>query len=300
MSCSFVLDVNSTFAIAAILANASPLKPIDVTVSKSSADLILLVACLSNAISKSSWAIPFPSSVIFIYEIPPFFISTVILVAPASIEFSIISFITDAGLSITSPAAILFIVAYNMCQWRPFVRLVKTAPKSDIAVLVITFMLTVVFDLVVAIEVGMVLACLLFMKRMSDETHVDSWTYVDDDTPDVDAHLKKLPLQIRVYEITGPLFFGAADAIEHIVVKDFTTCLVLRMRSVPAIDSTAMNALFNLTKVCENKGITLVFSHVNEQPMKVMEKAGFVELVGRKNFCPNISAALAHAEEISI
>lgn len=147
---------------------------------------------------------------------------------------------------------------------------------------------------------GMVLACLLFIKRMSEETHIDGWTYVDDDTPDVDAHLKKLPLQIRVYEITGPLFFGAADAIEHIVVKDFTTCLVLRMRSVPAIDSTAMNALFNLTKVCENKGITLVFSHVNEQPMKVMEKAGFVELVGRENFCPNISAALAHAEEISI
>ena len=100
----------------------------------------------------------------------------------------------------------------------------------------------------------MVLACLLFIKRMSEETHVDGWTYVDDDTPDVDEHLKKLPLQIRVYEITGPLFFGAADAIEHIVVKDFTTCLVLRMRSVPAIDSTAMNALFNLTKVCENQG----------------------------------------------
>ena len=110
MSCSFVLDVNSTFAIAAILANASPLNPIDVTVSKSSADLILLVACLSNAISKSSWAIPFPSSVIFIYDIPPFLISTVILSAPASIEFSTISFITDAGLSITSPAAIWFIV----------------------------------------------------------------------------------------------------------------------------------------------------------------------------------------------
>ena len=197
-------------------------------------------------------------------------------------------------------AAILFIVAYNMCQWRTFVHLIRTAPKSDIIVLFATFILTILFDLVVAIEIGMVLACLLFIKRMSEETHIDGWTYVDDDTPDVDAHLKKLPLQIRVYEITGPLFFGAADAIEHIVVKDFTTCLVLRMRSVPAIDSTAMNALFNLTKVCENKGITLVFSHVNEQPMKVMEKAGFVELVGRENFCPNISAALAHAEEISI
>ena len=140
-------------------------------------------------------------------------------------------------------AAILFMVAYNMCQWRTFVDLVKTAPKSDIIVLLTTFFLTVLFDLVVAIEIGMVLACLLFIKRMSEETHVDSWTYVDDDTPDINENLKKLPLQIRVYEITGPLFFGAADAIEHIIVKDFTKCLVIRMRSVPALDTTAMNAL---------------------------------------------------------
>lgn len=195
-------------------------------------------------------------------------------------------------------AAILFVIAYNMCQWRTFVHLIRTAPKSDIIVLLTTFILTVVFDLVVAIEIGMVLACLLFIKRMSEETHVDSWTYVDDDTPDVDEHLRRLPLQIRVYEIIGPLFFGAADAIEHIVVKDFTTCLILRMRSVPALDSTALNALQNLTKVCESKGITLVFSHVNEQPMKVMVKSGFVDLVGKENFCPNIRAALDHAEKI--
>ena len=195
-------------------------------------------------------------------------------------------------------AAILFIVAYNMCQWRTFAHLLKTAPKSDIIVLISTFVLTVIFDLVVAIEIGMVLACLLFIKRMSEETHAESWTYVDDDTQDVDEQLRKLPLQIRVYEITGPLFFGAADAIEHIVVKDFTTCLVLRMRSVPAIDSTAMNALQDLICVCESKGITVVFSHVNEQPMKVMQKTGFVELVGEENFCPNISAALKRAEEI--
>ena len=195
-------------------------------------------------------------------------------------------------------AAILFVVSYNMCQWRTFVHLIRTAPKSDIIVLLTTFILTVVFDLVVAIEIGMVLACLLFIKRMSEETHVDSWTYVDDDTPDVDEHLRRLPLQIRVYEITGPLFFGAADAIEHIVVKDFTTCLILRMRSVPALDSTALNALQNLTKVCESKGITLVFSHVNEQPMKVMVKSGFVDLVGKDNFCPNIRAALEYAEKI--
>ena len=195
-------------------------------------------------------------------------------------------------------ATILFIVAYNMCQWRTFVNLVKTAPKSDIIVLVTSFVLTVIFDLVVAIEVGMVLACLLFIKRMSEETKVNGWTYVDEDTPDVDEHLQKLPLQIRVYEISGPLFFGAASVIEEIVVKDFTTCLVLRMRSVPALDSTALNALKDLVQVCKSKGITIVFSHVNDQPMKVMEKAGFIELVGEENFQPSISAALDRAEEI--
>ena len=195
-------------------------------------------------------------------------------------------------------AAILFVVAYNMCQWRPFAHLIQTAPKSDILVLLVTFFLTVVFDLVVAIEIGMLLTCLLFMKRMSDETHVDSWTYVDDDSDAVNDHMQKLAKEIRVYEITGPLFFGAANAIEHIVVKDFTKCLVLRMRSVPALDSTAMNALQNLVKYCEAKGITPIFSHVNEQPMHVMEKSGFVELVGKDNFCTNISDALKHAEEL--
>ena len=195
-------------------------------------------------------------------------------------------------------AAILFVVAYNMCQWRPFTHLIQTAPKSDILVLLATFFLTVVFDLVVAIEIGMLLTCLLFMKRMSDETHVDSWTYVDDDSDAVNDHMQKLAKEIRVYEITGPLFFGAANAIEHIVVKDFTKCLVLRMRSVPALDSTAMNALQNLVKYCEAKGITPIFSHVNEQPMHVMEKSGFVELVGKDNFCANISDALKHAEEL--
>ena len=195
-------------------------------------------------------------------------------------------------------AAILFVVAYNMCQWRPFAHLIQTAPKSDILVLLATFFLTVVFDLVVAIEIGMLLTCLLFMKRMSDETHVDSWTYVDDDSDAVNDHMQKLAKEIRVYEITGPLFFGAANAIEHIVVKDFTKCLVLRMRSVPALDSTAMNALQNLVKYCEAKGITPIFSHVNEQPMHVMEKSGFVELVGKDNFCANISDALKHAEEL--
>ena len=195
-------------------------------------------------------------------------------------------------------AAILFIVAYNMCQWRTFLQLVKTAPKSDILVLVVTFVLTVVFDLVVAIEIGMILACLLFIKRMSEETKAESWVYTDDDTVAVNENLRKLPAEIRVYEVSGPLFFGASDAIEHIVVEESAKCLVLRMRAVPALDSTAMNALTALTKTCESKGVTIVFSHVNEQPMKVMKKAGFVALAGEENFCPNITAALERAEEI--
>ena len=195
-------------------------------------------------------------------------------------------------------AAILFIVAYNMCQWRTFLQLVKTAPKSDILVLVVTFVLTVLFDLVVAIEIGMILACLLFIKRMSEETKAESWVYTDDDTVAVNENLRKLPAEIRVYEVSGPLFFGASDAIEHIVVEESAKCLVLRMRAVPALDSTAMNALTALTKTCESKGVTIVFSHVNEQPMKVMKKAVFVALAGEENFCPNITAALERAEEI--
>ena len=197
-------------------------------------------------------------------------------------------------------AAILFIVAYNMCQWRTFAHLVKTAPKSDIIVLITTFVLTVIFDLVVAIEIGMVLACLLFIKRMSEETRAESWTYIDDedDTPESDQEMQKLPRQIRVYNISGPLFFGAADIIEQVIVKEYTTCLILRMTGVPALDSTALNALQDLVTFCKSKGITVVFSHVNEQPMKVMTKAGFVKLVGEDNFCPNITAALQHAENI--
>ena len=192
-------------------------------------------------------------------------------------------------------AAILFMVAYNMCQWRTFLHLCKTAPKSDILVLVVTFVLTVVFDLVVAIEMGMVLACLLFMKRMSDEAEVKGWKYFDADNDPDGMALREVPLHVRVYEITGPMFFGAADQIAQITLKDFTKCLVLRMRGVPALDATAMHALEQLCDVCEKKGVQLVFSHVNEQPYRTMEKAGFVDRVGADNFCPRIETALERA-----
>lgn len=200
-------------------------------------------------------------------------------------------------------AAILFMVAYNMSEWRKFLYLCKTAPKSDILVLVVTFVLTVVFDLVVAIEVGIVMAAILFMKRMSDVTEVEGWKYFDEDDEqkqDPDAlSLRKVPAQTYVYEVSGPLFFGAADKILKITVSEKQKCLVLRMRSVSAIDATAMHNLEQLQKDCKKHNVNLIFSHVNEQPMKVMRKAGFVESVGEENFCAHIDDALKRAEELN-
>ncbi len=192
-------------------------------------------------------------------------------------------------------AAILFMVAYNMCGWRTFANLCKTAPKSDIIVLLMTFALTVIFDLVVAIEAGMIIACLLFMKRMSEETEVRGWTYYDDESDPDAIELRDIPKGIRVYEISGPMFFGAADRLADITLKDFTKCLVIRMRGVPAVDATAMHSLEQLYEDCKRHNVQLVFSHVNEQPYKTMQKDGFVDLIGADNFCAHIDDALARA-----
>ena len=197
-------------------------------------------------------------------------------------------------------AAILFMVAYNMCGWRTFAHLCKTAPKSDIIVLVATFVLTVVFDLVLAIEVGLIVTCFLFIKRMSEESVIEGWEYFDEEEDDPMAIDKKIvPKHVRVYEISGPMFFGMADQIaENIHAKDFTRVMIIRMRGVPALDATAMKSLEDLQKRAVAKNIQLVFSHVNEQPMRTMEKDGFVDLVGREHFCPNIDAALEHAASL--
>ena len=195
-------------------------------------------------------------------------------------------------------AAILFMVAYNMCQWRTFVHLCKTAPKSDIIVLVLTFVLTVVFDLVIAIEIGMGLAIVLFMKRMSEESVIKSWKYFDPEEDPDGMNLKPLPRQVRVFEISGPLFFGDAGRIANIDFKDFTKVIILRMRGVPALDATAMHALEELYDRLNEKGIRLVFSHVNEQPMRTMQKDGFIEKVGKDNFRPHIDDAIDWAGKI--
>lgn len=200
----------------------------------------------------------------------------------------------------TTLAAVLLVVAWNMADWTSFFHLCKTAPKSDVIVLVATFFLTVFFDLVVAIEVGVVLAALLFMKRMAETADVTAWKYADE--PDVTLgeaeKMRDIPHSIRVFEISGPLFFAAADEILAITSDKSTKVIVIRMRSVPAIDASAMRSLRDLAARAKKKHITLIFSHVNEQPMSVMKKDHFIELIGEEHFLPNIVEALDYAEAL--
>lgn len=205
-----------------------------------------------------------------------------------------------ALIPMTTLAAVLLIVAANMADWTSFLRLCKTAPKSDVIVLVATFFLTVFFDLVVAIEVGVVLASLLFMKRMAETADVKSWKYTEqpDVTPGEAEKLRAIPRSIRVFEISGPLFFAAADQLLAINSKQYTRVIIIRMRSVPAMDASAMKSLRELADRAKKKNITLIFSHVNDQPMSVMQKDGFVEYVGRENFRSNIVEALDYAESL--
>ncbi len=194
-------------------------------------------------------------------------------------------------------AAILINVAYNMCQYKQFIHIVKTSPKSDILVLVATFLLTIIFDLVVAIEFGVLAACVLFMRRMSDETTIESWKYTEDENEDNESLDRRIvPEYIRVYELNGPLFFAVVGQISKIKPKPYTKCIILRMRSVTSVDTDALQALEAFVKKCHKKGVAVIFSHVNSQPTKAMQKSGLYDLVGKENFCINIDKALKKAE----
>jgi SulP family sulfate permease len=197
-------------------------------------------------------------------------------------------------------AAILFIVAYNMCGWKNIRNTIKYAPKSDIIVLFVTLIFTVIFDLVVAIGVGLVLAALLFMKRMADVTEAHDWIEsVDDEDTDPDnISLKKIPANTKVYEINGPMFFAASEKFRYVLDEKKIDVLCIRMRNVPAIDSTGVEVLRDIVKRCEKHNIKVIFSHVNEQPMRAMNKAGFTERVGKENFCDHIDTALIRAAEL--
>ena len=195
-------------------------------------------------------------------------------------------------------AAILFIVAYNMSEWREFKAIVKTSPKSDIFVLVLTFVLTIAFDLVVAIAVGLILSTLLFMKRMSDETNAYGWKEIDEATDEDNVNLKVIPEGASVFEITGPIFFGAATKFTDTLSSTDKKVLILRMRSVPAIDATGIHAFETILKNFEKKGKTLIISHANEQPLKALKKSGLYTRIGKENFKRNIDDALKRASEI--
>lgn len=203
-----------------------------------------------------------------------------------------------AMIPMTTLAAVLIVVAWNMCDWKAFLHLMKKAPKSDIIVLVGTFFLTVIFDLVVAIEVGIVVSALLFMKRMAEVSDVKAWKYIEQpDVTEGEAEtLLSVPKEIRVYEISGPMFFAAADQLAYIDTKKYTKFLIIRMRSVPSIDASAMRALHELADRTAKKKIHLVFSHVNEQPLSVMKKDGFYERIGADYFQSNIVDAIRFAE----
>ncbi len=193
-------------------------------------------------------------------------------------------------------AAILFMVAYNMCEWRQFVKICKTAPKSDILVLVVTFVLTVVFDLVVAIEVGMIIAVVLFMKRMADVAHIRTWSEKPHENDS--ERLKEIPKHTEVVEFEGPMFFASAEKFSKIPMGEDIKVIILRMRNVPALDATAMRSLNEIYSICKHSGRTLLLSHANEQPLSVMKKAGFIDKVGEEHFLANIDEALAYAEKV--
>lgn len=196
-------------------------------------------------------------------------------------------------------AAILFVVAYNMSEWREFLGIIKSSPKSDIFILVLTFLLTVIFDLVVAICVGFVLTTILFMKRMADVTEVLSWKYPDENNDVDNIRYKVVPKNTLVYEITGPLFFGAAEKISAIIRDAKEGVVILRMRSVSAIDATGIHSLEAIINTCHKKKITLILSHTNEQPMQVLKKSGLFAEIGEENFCENIDAALDRAKSLT-
>ncbi|WP_303575859.1 SulP family inorganic anion transporter, partial [Bacteroides caecimuris] len=200
-------------------------------------------------------------------------------------------------------AGVLVIVSYNMSGWRVFRALLKN-PKSDVTVLLITFFLTVIFDLTVAIEVGLVIACVLFMKRVMETTEISVITDEIDPNKesDITVHEENLmiPKGIEVYEINGPYFFGIATKFEETMTQlgERPKVRIIRMRKVPFIDSTGIHNLTALCEMSQKEKTTIILSGVNENVHNVLEKAGFYELLGKENICPNINVALERAKSL--
>lgn len=201
-------------------------------------------------------------------------------------------------------AGVLVVVSYGMCGWRSFLELMKN-PKSDVTVLLITFFLTIIFDLTIAIEVGLIIACLLFMKRMSETTDVKAITEEIDLNQDAEFSTGNLdhliiPQGVEVYEINGPYFFGAGNKFEEIMASfgDRPKVRIIRMRKVPFVDSTGIHNLTSLCEMSKKEGIQIVLSGVREKVNGQLEHAGFYHLIGEENICSHINLALKRANEI--
>lgn len=199
-------------------------------------------------------------------------------------------------------AGVLVIVSYNMSGWRTFMALLRN-PKSDVVVLLITFFLTVIFDLTIAIEVGLLIACVLFMKRVMETTEISVIRDEIDPNQESDLEIHEehitLPKGVEVYEINGPYFFGIATKFEEIMSQlgDRPKIRIIRMRKVPFIDSTGIHNLANLCEMSQKENIHIILSGVNPKVHQVLEKSGFYELLGEDNICSNINEAVAKATE---
>lgn len=199
-------------------------------------------------------------------------------------------------------AGVLVVVSYNMSGWRTFKALLRN-PKADVTVLLITFFLTVIFDLTVAIEVGLLIACVLFMKRVMETTEIS--VIRDEIDPNLESDLEvheehlMLPRGVEVYEINGPYFFGIATKFEETMAQlgDRPKIRIIRMRRVPFIDSTGIHNLTNLCEMSQKEKIHIILSGVNEKVHAALQKSGFYELLGAENICSNINEAVAKARE---
>ena len=201
-------------------------------------------------------------------------------------------------------AGVLVVVSYGMSGWRSFRALLRN-PKSDVTVLVLTFLLTIIFDLTVAIEVGLLCACLLFMRRMSETTDVQAIYNEIDLNEDADMEAGNLehltiPEGVEVYEINGPYFFGAGNRFEDLMARygGRPKVRIIRMRKVPFIDSTGLHNLENMCRMSQKEGITVVLSGVVPKVEAVLKRNGFTQLLGEENICNHIDLALARASQL--
>ncbi|MFO8068638.1 MAG: SulP family inorganic anion transporter [Alkalibacterium sp.] len=205
-------------------------------------------------------------------------------------------------------SAILVIVAYNMSEWRSF-KGIFNSTKSDVAVLLVTFVLTVLFDLVIAIEVGMIIAMFLFVRRMSENKLIENVSHElgifvneeEDDSDMLDESLMDhLDSKIAIYEVNGPLFYGVVNTFLDMLneMKSTTDVMILRMKNVDSMDATALNAVKQLEKRCKAQNILILYSETNTQPMQVLERSGFVEKTGKDRFFNTTKEAIKVASEI--